>query len=58
MRPLTLRTKLAVFYAIAVSLLLSGFALVYYRVLRVNLETALSDELIERAAGLARISTV
>ena len=52
MRPLTLRTKLAVFYAIAVSLLLSGFALVYYRVLRVNLETALSDELIERAAGL------
>src|SRR5947208_7144219 len=52
MKPLTLRTKLAVFYAIAVSLLLSGFALVYYRVLRVNLETALSDELIERAAGL------
>ena len=52
MRPLTLRTKLAVFYAIAVSLLLSGFGLVYYRVLRVNLETALTDELIERAAGL------
>jgi len=52
MRPLTLRTKLAVFYSIAVSLLLSGFALVYYRVLRVNLETALTDELIERAAGL------
>jgi len=52
MRPLTLRTKLAVFYAIAVSLLLSGFALVYYRVLRVNLETGLNDELVERAAGL------
>jgi heavy metal sensor kinase len=51
-RPLTLRTKLAVFYAIAVSLLLSGFALVYYRVLRVNLETAVNDELVERAAGL------
>jgi heavy metal sensor kinase len=40
------------FYAVAVSLLLSGFALVYYRVLRVNLEEALRDELIERAAGL------
>ncbi len=52
MKPLTLGTKLAVFYAVAVSLLLSGFALVYYRVLRVDLETALSDELIERAAGL------
>lgn len=52
MRPLSLRTKLAVFYAIAVSLLLSGFALVYYRVLRIDLETALTDELTERAAGL------
>jgi heavy metal sensor kinase len=52
MRPLPLRTKLAVFYAIAVSILLSGFALVYYRVLSGNLETALRDELVERAAGL------
>jgi heavy metal sensor kinase len=52
MRPLPLRTKLAVFYAIAVSILLSGFALVYYRVLRANLERALTDELVERAAGL------
>jgi heavy metal sensor kinase len=52
MKPLALRTKLAVFYAIAVSLLLSGFALLYYRVLRINLETALNEELVERAAGL------
>jgi heavy metal sensor kinase len=52
MRPLTLRTKLTLFYSITVSLLLTGFALLYYRVLSVNLDRALSDELIERATGL------
>jgi len=52
MKPLTLRNKLTLFYSITVSLLLTGFALVSYRVLSVGLNTALSDELIERAAGL------
>src|SRR6266700_4357645 len=52
MKPLTLRNKLTLFYSITVSLLLAGFALVSYRVLSVGLTTALSDELIERAAGL------
>jgi heavy metal sensor kinase len=52
MNPLTLRTKLTLFYSITVSLLLTGFALVSYRVLSVGLDNALSDELIERAAGL------
>ncbi len=52
MKPLTLRNKLTLFYSITVSLLLAGFALVSYRVLSVGLNTALSDELIERAAGL------
>src|SRR5438034_10525455 len=52
MKPLTFRTKLTLFYSITVSLLLTGFALVSYRVLSVGLNTALSDELIERAAGL------
>jgi len=52
MKPLTFRTKLTLFYSITVSLLLTGFALVSYRVLSVGLDNALSDELIERAAGL------
>src|SRR6266850_5213101 len=52
MRPLTLRTKLTLFYSITVSLLLTGFALLYYRVLSVGLDQALSDELVERATGL------
>src|SRR6266487_1470073 len=52
MKPLTFRTKLTLFYSITVSLLLAGFALVSYRVLSVGLDNALSDELIERAAGL------
>ncbi|OLC94886.1 MAG: hypothetical protein DMG11_10795 [Acidobacteria bacterium] len=52
MTPLTLRTKLTLFYSITVSLLLTGFALLYYRVLSVGLDQALSDELSERATGL------
>src|SRR2546426_693094 len=52
MKPLTLRTKLTLFYSITVSLLLTGFALLYYRVLSVGLDNVLSDELIERASGL------
>src|SRR6476660_9973553 len=52
MKPLTLRSKLTVSYAIIVSLLLTGFALLYYRVLSVDLNQALSDELIERVSGL------
>jgi signal transduction histidine kinase len=52
MKPLTLRTKLTLSYAVVVSVLLTGFALLYYRVLSVDLNQALSDELIERASGL------
>src|SRR2546422_7131851 len=52
MKPLTLRTKLTLFYSITASLLLTGFALLYYRVLSVGLDNVLSDELIERASGL------
>src|SRR5262249_31179419 len=52
MKPLTLRSKLTVSYAIVVSLLLTGFALLYYRVLSVDLNQALSDELVERMSGL------
>ena len=52
MKPLTFRTKLTLFYSITVSLLLTGFALVSWRVLSVGLDNALSDELSERVAGL------
>jgi signal transduction histidine kinase len=52
MKPLTLRAKLTLSYSIIVSLLLTGFALLYYRVLSVDLDQALNDDLIERASGL------
>src|SRR3989442_8693758 len=45
MTPLTLRTKLTLFYSSTVSLLLTGVALLYYRVLSVRLDQSLSDEL-------------
>src|SRR5207247_9746109 len=48
MNPLTLRTKLTLFYSITVSLLLTGFALVSYRVLSVGLDNALRDAVIDR----------
>ena len=43
MKPLTLRTKLTLFYSITVSVLLSGFALIYYRVLSVGLDRNLTQ---------------
>src|SRR5262249_7703060 len=49
---LTLRTKLTLFYTIIVSLLLTGFALIYYKVLSVGLDQDLTQELIERTEGL------
>src|SRR5881628_4070087 len=52
MKPLTLRTKLTLFYSITVSVLLTGFALVYYRVFSVGLDQALTQELIDRTSGL------
>ena len=52
MKALTLRTKLTLSYSIIVSLLLTGFALLYNRVLTLDLNRALTDELVERASGL------
>jgi signal transduction histidine kinase len=52
MNALPLRTKLTLFYSIIVSVLLTGFTLLYYRVLSVDLNQALSDELVERTSGL------
>lgn len=52
MRPLTLRTKLTLFYSITVSVLLTGFALIYYRVLSVGLERELNQEVLDRTSGL------
>ena len=52
MKPLTLRTKLTLFYSITVSVLLTGFALMYYRVLSVGLDQALTQELMDRTSGL------
>lgn len=52
MKPLTLRTKLTLFYSITVSLLLTGFAVLYYQVLSSGLDRDLRDELLERAEGL------
>jgi heavy metal sensor kinase len=52
MSPLTLRTKLTLFYSITVSVLLSGFGLVYYRVLSVGLDRDITQDVIDRASGL------
>src|SRR3989442_10358320 len=52
MKPLTLRTKLTLFYSITVSVLLTGFALIYYRVLSVGLDRDLTQEVIDRTSGL------
>jgi len=52
MKPLTLRTKLTLFYSITVSVLLSGFALIYYRVLSVGLDRNLTQEVLDRTSGL------
>ena len=45
MRPLTLRIKLTLFYSITVSVLLIGFALVYYRVLSIGLAIRFASSL-------------
>src|SRR5260370_27773491 len=52
MKPLTLRTKLTLFYSITVSLLLTGFALVDYRVLSFGLNQDLTQEVIDMTSGL------
>src|SRR5207245_2292559 len=52
MRPLTLRTKLTLFYSIVVSVLLTGFALIYYRVLAVGVDNDLTEDILDRTSGL------
>lgn len=52
MKPLTFRTQLTLFYSITVSLLLIGFALVYYQVLVSRLDSDLTDKILDRAEGL------
>ncbi|HEY2384815.1 MAG TPA: ATP-binding protein [Terriglobia bacterium] len=52
MRPLALRTKLTLFYSITVSVLLTGFAFIYYNVLNVGLNRDLTTEVVDRAEGL------
>jgi len=50
--PLTLRTKLTLFYSITVSVLLTGFAFVYFRVLSLGLDRDMTQEVIDRTSGL------
>jgi heavy metal sensor kinase len=52
MNPLTLRTKLTLFYSIIVSVLLTGFALIYYHELSAGLDSALTQEVLDRISGL------
>src|SRR5262245_43718505 len=52
MRPFTLRTKLTLFYSIIVSVLLTGFALIYYRVLEVGIDRDLTQDILDRTSGL------
>jgi len=52
MRPLTLRTKLTLFYSITVSVLLTGFALISYNVLAVGVDRDLTQDILDRTSGL------
>src|SRR5262245_43233498 len=52
MKPLTLRTKLTLFYALIVSVLLTGFGLIYYRLLSTGLDRDLTQEVLDRTSGL------
>jgi len=52
MKPLTLRTKLTLFYSIIVSVLLTGFALIYYHELSAGLDRDLTQEVRDRTSGL------
>src|SRR5215831_8161344 len=52
MKPLTLRTKLTLFYSLTVSILLSGFGLIYYNVLSVGLDRDLTQDVSDRTSGL------
>jgi heavy metal sensor kinase len=52
MKPLTLRTKLTLFYSITVSILLAGFALIYYRVLAGSINRELTQDIVDRNSGL------
>jgi len=52
MRPLTLRTKLTLFYSITVSVLLTGFALISYRVLDIGIDNDLTEDILDRTSGL------
>jgi heavy metal sensor kinase len=52
MKPLTLRTKLTLFYSLIVSILLTGFALIYYRVLTTGMDSDLTQDILDRTSGL------
>jgi heavy metal sensor kinase len=52
MRPLTVRTKLTLFYSITVSILLTGFALIYYRALTIGIDNDLTQDVLDRTSGL------
>src|SRR5215469_8387295 len=52
MKPLALRTKLTLFYSITVSVLLTGFAFIYYNALSVGLNRDLTQAVADRAEGL------
>src|SRR5262245_31775505 len=52
MKPLTLRTKLTLFYALTVSILLTGFGLIYYRLLSHDLDRDLTQDVLDRTSGL------
>src|SRR5262249_47981521 len=51
-KPLGIRSKLTVLYAAVFIALLSGFFIATYYLLANQLESALNNELVERAAGL------
>jgi heavy metal sensor kinase len=52
MKPLKLRTKLTLFYAIVFTLLLAAVSMLFYQLFKFQLDRALAEELNDRSAGL------
>src|SRR5262245_28242813 len=52
MKPVSLRTKLTLFYTSVLALLIAAAAFAYYHTLRYHLNASITDELVERTAGL------
>jgi len=52
MRPIALRSKLTLFYTSVLALFIVAIAIAYYHTLRYHLNSSITEELLERSAGI------